>query len=439
MTDVTDVVSVVTESVLPSGGTVLGGEPGQRRCKRPGCGNLVPVSGRGRARVFCGDACSRRFHNAARSAGGDAGAVSPGQAADPLGALEALIRQAGAVVTLARGQVAALDPEVVAAQLAEAEAARRRAEARAVTAEARAAEAEQEMLAALEAAQAAHRGQEAAEAEARRAREETAQARRELAEEVARARADAEAALARAGRLAAEAAGIAETARTERDQAGEQAAAAVRAAEAELARARQGETDAREQARQAREDAAREREALDGQYQARLEAAGQLAAAERDRALRAEQRLDAERERHDGLLAVLTAAGGTRTQPAAGGPGWVWRPGVLVPAARPGTRHERREGARGAHHVAARAAPPLIPGRRNLPPGGQHARKFASSQVTLMIRKEGTYVRAMTIAPARQLTLDIPWPGRDETATAAGYGTRCPTRPGPGCCACSRP
>jgi hypothetical protein len=29
-----------------------------------------------------------------------------------------------------------------------------------------------------------------------------------------------------------------------------------------------------------------------------------------------------------------------------------------------------------------------------------------------MIRKEGTYVRAMTIAPARQLTLDIPWPGR---------------------------
>lgn len=31
-----------------------------------------------------------------------------------------------------------------------------------------------------------------------------------------------------------------------------------------------------------------------------------------------------------------------------------------------------------------------------------------------MIRKEGTYVRAMTIAPARQLTLDIPWPGHGE-------------------------
>ena len=31
-----------------------------------------------------------------------------------------------------------------------------------------------------------------------------------------------------------------------------------------------------------------------------------------------------------------------------------------------------------------------------------------------MIRKEGTYVRAMTIAPACQLTLDIPWPERGE-------------------------
>jgi hypothetical protein len=29
-----------------------------------------------------------------------------------------------------------------------------------------------------------------------------------------------------------------------------------------------------------------------------------------------------------------------------------------------------------------------------------------------MIRKEGTYVRAMRLAPARQLMLDIPGPGR---------------------------
>jgi hypothetical protein len=30
-----------------------------------------------------------------------------------------------------------------------------------------------------------------------------------------------------------------------------------------------------------------------------------------------------------------------------------------------------------------------------------------------MIRKEGTYVRAMRLAAARQLMLDIPGPGRD--------------------------
>ena len=30
-----------------------------------------------------------------------------------------------------------------------------------------------------------------------------------------------------------------------------------------------------------------------------------------------------------------------------------------------------------------------------------------------MIRKEGTHVRVMTIAPARQLMLDIPWPEHD--------------------------
>ena len=144
----------------------------------------VPASGRGRTRVFCWDACSRRFHNAARSAGGDGGAVSPGQAAHLLGALEALIRQAGSAATLARGQVAALDAEVVAAQLAEAKAAGRRAEARAVTAEARAAEAGEDMLAALEAAEAAH----LAAGKPPKLRpaalgEETDRARRELAEE----------------------------------------------------------------------------------------------------------------------------------------------------------------------------------------------------------------------------------------------------------------
>ena len=370
MTDVTD---AVTESVLPCGGTVPGGEPGQRRCRRPGCGNLVPVSGRGRTRVFCGDACSRRFHNAARSPGGDGGAVSPGQAADPLGALEALIRQAGSVVTLARGQVAALDAEVVAAQLAEAEAARRRAEARAVTAGARAAEAEEDMLAALEAAQAAHRGREAAEAEARRAGEETARARRELAEEVARARAGAEAAAGRAG----------------------------------------------------------------PGWPPRPPGSP------RPPGRNAIRLVSGPRRRF--VLLRLSWPGSGRVNPAPGS----------RPAARPGTRHEHREGCprAGAGKAAspcrpvrpASTSPPPPPLRRfdtgtgNLPPGGQHARKFTSSQVTVMIQKEGTYVRAMTIAPARQLTLDIPGPGRGEGRDREQVRTSCPVRPGPGCCACSRP
>jgi hypothetical protein len=49
-----------------------------------------------------------------------------------------------------------------------------------------------------------------------------------------------------------------------------------------------------------------------------------------------------------------------------------------------------------------------IPERGHSHPGGTHARRFASSLITVMIRKEGTYVRAMRVAPARQLMLDIP-------------------------------
>lgn len=297
----------------------VAGDAGQRVCKRPGCGNLVPAAGRGRTRLFCGDVCSRRFHNAARPVAGG-GAVSPEQAGDPLGALAALIAQAGSLLEMAREQAAALDPEMVAVQLAEADAARCRAEARAVTAEAQAAEAEQEMRAALEEAAAADRGREAAESGARQACQAAEQARRELAGAVAGARADAEAARVRAGEQAAEAAGIAETARAERDQASTQAAALVQAADAELARARQGEADARDRVRQARDDAAREREALDGQYRARLQAMELLAAAERDRAVRAGQLADAEREHCHRLLAALTAAGGHQDPPALPGP-----------------------------------------------------------------------------------------------------------------------
>jgi hypothetical protein len=296
----------------------VAGDAGQRVCKRPGCGNLVPVAGRGRARVFCGDVCSRRFHNAARPAAGGV-AVSPEQAGDPLGALAALIAQAGFLLEMAREQAAALDPETVAVRLAEAEAARCRAEARAVTAGAQAAEAEQEMRAALEEAAAAHRGREAAESGARHACQAAGQARLELAEAVARASADAEAARVRAGEQTAEAAGVAETARAEREQASTQAAALIQAADAELARARHSEADARDRVRQARDDAAREREALDEQYRARLQAMEQLAAAERDRAVGAGQLADSEREHCHRLLAALTAAGGHEDPPALAG------------------------------------------------------------------------------------------------------------------------
>ena len=78
-----------------------------------------------------------------------------------------------------------------------------------------------------------------------------------------------------------------------------------------------------------------------------------------------------------------------------------------------GKRHHRAVRCGRPAHYRDRCAA-LAPGRGNLLPGGRRARKFTSSQVTLMIRKEGTYVRTMRIAPARQLTLDIPWPGRGE-------------------------
>jgi len=77
-------------------------------CKRPGCNGLIPPgTGRGRSRVFCSDDCARRYHNDARlpaPAGGGSGE------ADPLAALEQLLRQAGACARAAREQAAALEP-----------------------------------------------------------------------------------------------------------------------------------------------------------------------------------------------------------------------------------------------------------------------------------------------------------------------------------------
>src|SRR6266851_1313194 len=102
-------------------------------CKRPGCGNALPGQDRGRTRQFCGDECARRYHNDARVPA-PAAAVPADSSADPLAALDAVIRQAAVLTRAARDMAAGLDPARVRAQVAEAEAARRRAEAAAVTA-----------------------------------------------------------------------------------------------------------------------------------------------------------------------------------------------------------------------------------------------------------------------------------------------------------------
>src|SRR5260370_1455633 len=105
-------------------------------CKRPGCGNVTPVQDRGRTRVFCSDDCARRYHNDARLPAA-AAQLPADSSADPLTALDTLIRQAAALTRTAREQAAGLDPARVRAQIADAEATRARqaeADARAETA-----------------------------------------------------------------------------------------------------------------------------------------------------------------------------------------------------------------------------------------------------------------------------------------------------------------
>src|SRR6266545_3369408 len=140
-------------------------------CKRPGCGNALPAHDRGRTRQFCSDECARRYHNDARVPA-PAAALSSDGSADPLAALDAVIRQAAVLTRAAREQAASLDPARVRAQLAEAEAARRRAEAAAVTAEARAAEAAAEAQALAEALDGARQDARAAQAATAAARAE---------------------------------------------------------------------------------------------------------------------------------------------------------------------------------------------------------------------------------------------------------------------------
>jgi len=254
------------------------GAPAPAVCKRPGCGNALPGQDRGRTRQFCSDECARRYHNDARVPA--PAAVPADSSADPLAALDTVIRQAAVLTRAARDMAAGLDPARVRAQIAEAEAARRRAEAAAVTAEARAAQA---------ATAAARQATQAAEAALE-------QARRDAAGQIAAAQAEA------AGQVTAARAEAARCAR-ERDDAAE----AARRADAETVRARQAEADARAETGRARADAARERDTLREQHQAQLDAVAALTEAERARAGRAEQLLDAERADRRHLTSALTA------------------------------------------------------------------------------------------------------------------------------------
>lgn len=75
----------------------------------------------------------------------------------------------------------------------------------------------------------------------------------------------------------------------------------------------------------------------------------------------------------------------------------------------PGRGRKRRRAGRDGQpgHCRVRGTAP-VPERGIPVPGGTHARRFTSSLVTVMIWKEGTYMRAMRVAAACQLMLDIP-------------------------------
>jgi len=288
------------------------GPAAARACRRPGCGNPLPAQDRGRTRQFCSTDCARRYHNDARP---PAPASVPDASADPLAALDVMIRQAAVLVRAAREQADSLDPAHVRAQVADAEAARRRAEAAAVTAEASRAAAQAETLALAEALDAAREDARAAQTTAAAARDQAAaaaaaleQARREAASQITAAHADAAAQAAAAHAAAAQAI-------RDRDDAIE----ATRRAEAATARARQGEADARTEAERARADAARERDALRDQHQAQLDAVAALTGAERARAERAEQMLETERADRRHLTTTLTSNGNGKLPRAASG------------------------------------------------------------------------------------------------------------------------
>ena len=113
---------------------------GARRCKQPGCGAELPAAtGRGAPRLFCGPACSRKWHNENRLAPGAAGQQQAPAAGGPLAGLQQLLAQAADLAADAGAQLTAADPGRVTAALAAADAARRQAQAETAVALAQAA------------------------------------------------------------------------------------------------------------------------------------------------------------------------------------------------------------------------------------------------------------------------------------------------------------
>jgi hypothetical protein len=169
---VTSQFSAETPEERPPGLASPPGSPGSAGiCKRPGCGNPLPTTnrGRGRARQFCSNECARRYHNDARI---PAPRGNTQDSADPLAALETLIRQLAVLVRAAREQAASADAAQVRARVAEAEAARLRAEAARLRAEASAAAAARNMAAATNQIEALNQALADAHAEIRAARAE---------------------------------------------------------------------------------------------------------------------------------------------------------------------------------------------------------------------------------------------------------------------------
>jgi hypothetical protein len=93
----------------PPGVAAPPGTDSPRRCKQPGCGIELPaVAGRGAPRLFCGPACSRKWHNDSRLAG--AGPRQAAAAGGVIGGLQQLLAQAAELAAAAAAELAAADP-----------------------------------------------------------------------------------------------------------------------------------------------------------------------------------------------------------------------------------------------------------------------------------------------------------------------------------------